>query len=87
MKKVHELKTWQQPFDDVWNNEKTFEVRKDDRGFRLGDELLLREFDHVGMKYLDGRIQAKIIYLISLDNFLPCDGHVAMGIKVLKRQR
>lgn len=37
MKKVHELKTWQQPFDDVWNNEKTFEVRKDDRGFRLGD--------------------------------------------------
>lgn len=40
----HHLKTWPQYFDLVWNNIKTFEVRKNDRHFKEGDYVLLREW-------------------------------------------
>lgn len=40
----HDLKVWPRFFDALLSGEKTFEVRKDDRGFRAGDTLLLREW-------------------------------------------
>lgn len=39
------MKTWPEPFYRVWAGEKHHEVRKDDRGYAVGDLLLLREFD------------------------------------------
>ncbi len=42
--KIHELKTWPAYFDSVAEGRKTFEIRKDDRGFNPGDVLELREF-------------------------------------------
>jgi hypothetical protein len=41
----HELKTWPLYWQQVHDGAKTFELRKDDRGFRVGDDLVLREFD------------------------------------------
>ena len=38
---IHELKTWAPYFDAVKRGEKTFEVRKDDRGFQRGDTVRL----------------------------------------------
>lgn len=43
----HELKTHPEPFEAVVQGLKTFEYRYDDRGFNVGDELLLREWDPV----------------------------------------
>ncbi len=45
MGREHELKTWPRYFSDVLSGKKTFELRKDDRGFDVGDILHLREFD------------------------------------------
>lgn len=42
---IHDLKTDPVYFERVFNGEKTFEVRKDDRGYQSGDTLILREFD------------------------------------------
>lgn len=42
---VHELKTWVSYFRPLWDGEKTFEIRFDDRGFQRGDLLDLREWD------------------------------------------
>lgn len=42
--KVHELKIFPQYFEEVLNGNKTFELRKDDRGFEVGDILILKEF-------------------------------------------
>lgn len=42
---VHELKTINPFFDDVFYNRKNFEVRKNDRDYKVGDRLKLVEHD------------------------------------------
>jgi Domain of unknown function (DUF3850) len=42
--KVHELKTWPDPFLELKGGKKHHEFRRDDRGFQAGDVLVLREF-------------------------------------------
>lgn len=42
--KRHELKTWPESFEAIVRGEKRHEVRKADREFAVGDELVLREF-------------------------------------------
>ena len=41
---THELKCWPAFFNKIRSGEKNFEVRKNDRYFQEGDELLLKEF-------------------------------------------
>lgn len=41
----HELKTWSRHFNDVFMGRKTFEVRKNDREYKAGDNLTLIEGD------------------------------------------
>ena len=41
----HELKIWPQYYQAVKDGTKTFEVRKNDRGFQKGDIVELREYD------------------------------------------
>ena len=41
----HQLKTVQPFFDAVASGAKTAELRKNDRGFRVGDMLLLEEYN------------------------------------------
>jgi hypothetical protein len=40
----HELKCWPEYFHAIRSGRKKFELRKDDRGFAIGDLLVLREF-------------------------------------------
>lgn len=42
--KMHELKILPEYFEKVLDGSKTFELRKDDRGFNVGDILILREY-------------------------------------------
>jgi hypothetical protein len=40
---THELKCWPEMFDAVAEGRKTFDVRKNDRGYQTGDRLVLRK--------------------------------------------
>jgi hypothetical protein len=42
---THPIKILPEYFTEVLNGNKTFELRKDDRGYNVGDILLLIEFD------------------------------------------
>jgi hypothetical protein len=41
---LHELKTWPEHFSEIVAGRKNFELRRNDRDFKVGDELLLREY-------------------------------------------
>jgi hypothetical protein len=45
---THELKTWPTYFERLLREEKTFEVRRNDRGFQAGDQVRLREYNPAG---------------------------------------
>jgi len=45
---IHELKTWPGYFERIVNGSKTFEIRRNDRGFQAGDVLRLREYEPAG---------------------------------------
>ena len=40
----HELKTWPNEFQAIWDGKKAFEVRPNDRNYQVQDSLLLREW-------------------------------------------
>lgn len=45
---THELKTDPEVFDAVAAGLKTFEIRYDDRGYQVGDQLILRKTRYTG---------------------------------------
>lgn len=65
---THQLKTWTGEFDAVTEGRKTHEVRVNDRGFSVGDLLMLREWIPQGedMKkgsYTGRSLMRKITYI------------------------
>ena len=75
---IHELKTHKVYFTDLVDGNKTFEVRKNDRNFKIGDILHLKEWD--GEKYTSRSIGARITYFMVAPEYVK-DGYVILGIK------
>lgn len=69
--KVHELKSWPEYFVAVADGSKTFEVRKNDRDFCVGDHLRLREWDPRTELYTGREVERRITYIFS-GPFMPC---------------
>ncbi|MGH1816612.1 DUF3850 domain-containing protein [Enterococcus casseliflavus] len=62
MPRHHNLKILPEYFEAVVSGKKTFEVRKNDRDFQVGDEVLLEEFTLFG-GYTGARALVKITYI------------------------
>lgn len=76
----HELKIYPQYFGAVISGKKTFEIRKNDRKYSVGDVLLLKEWDNI--QYTGREVKANIIYMIN-DNFVGLmPGYVVLGIEL-----
>ncbi|MCY6957934.1 DUF3850 domain-containing protein [Clostridium sp. ZC22-4] len=78
----HQLKIIPKYFNDVANKTKTFEVRKDDRNFQVGDCLVLREFENGD--YTGKYISVYISYILGREyneKKYVKDGYVILGIK------
>ena len=59
----HDLKTWPPYFGAVFDGSKTFEVRRDDRGYRVGDVLRLREWDPARGDYTGRECRRTVAYI------------------------
>ena len=82
--KYHTLDTWPVFFEAVISGLKTFEVRKDDRGFKVGDCLTLIEYDPHTEKR-SGRMQTfRISYKMGGGAFGLENGYCALGIEAMK---
>lgn len=75
---IHELKIKPDYFADVVSGKKTFEVRKADRPFKVGDLLALNEFEN--QSYTGASCLVYIDYILNDKEFLKSD-YVVMSIK------
>lgn len=76
----HELKTWPEYYQAVAKGEKNFEIRKNDRNFKVGDTLILKEYDPFRQCYTGASIRMEVTYILSAQPFVP-EGYVCMGIR------
>jgi hypothetical protein len=84
-KKVHELKCWPDYFRAIVEGRKPFEIRKNDRDFRVGDELHLLEWYPNTRVYSRLECWAKVTAMwTDVPGLLP--GHCAMTIRVFDRE-
>jgi hypothetical protein len=77
---IHSLKTLPTYFNRVWEFEKEFEIRKNDRSFQTGDKLELDEWSEKEM-YTGRRIECTVKYVLHGFEGL-ADGYVALGIEI-----
>jgi ASC-1-like (ASCH) protein len=79
---THSLKTVNPYFEAVWQGLKTFEVRENDRDYKVGDLLCLKEWDHKGERYTGRETTVEITYI--LDDFREVirSGYVVIGFKI-----
>lgn len=91
--KTHDLKTWPAPFAAILSGAKRYEIRKDDRGFAVGDELVLREWQpstgYEGFQlfahYTGREIRARVTYKTSGGEWGLPVGLCVLGIEVTTR--
>jgi Domain of unknown function (DUF3850) len=88
---VHELKTHPEYFAAIYSGIKNFELRKNDREYKIGDELLLREFvpkgyyeDGCNDDMYTGRIlHRRVDYILRGGKFGLEEGYVVLAISKL----
>ena len=82
MSQVHELKIYPKYFNPILEGKKSFEIRKDDRGFQVGDKVILKEWNNI--EYSGREIHAYINYILD-DKFIGlAKGYVALSLSICK---
>ena len=83
---IHELKSRPDEFRAVFKGIKTFEYRKNDRGYSVGDTLLLKEYYSSSGVYTGEELSAYVCYIIygacAPPEFGIPEDYCIMGIKV-----
>lgn len=85
----HSVKIIPAYFDAVKNGLKTFEIRKLDRDYKIGDTLILSEWQPETLSvgsYTGRRVNVTILYILTHDLFPDGikDGYGILGIRVEK---
>ncbi len=84
MQKIHEVKILPEYYTAVDKGIKTCELRKDDRGYNVGDLLMLREWQN-GV-YTGRKKMFKITYILRDCGFGLQDGYAILCIKPIIKE-
>jgi hypothetical protein len=63
---THELKIWPEFFEAWMDGKKRSEIRQDDRKFKVGDTVILREYEPKKKKYTGRAISMSILHITQL---------------------
>jgi len=74
---THELKILPQYYSAVVSGLKTFEVRYNDRDFKVGDTLILKEYN--GVSYTGRKTNVVVTYIVDDPSYCK-EGYVIMSI-------
>ena len=75
---IHELKILPEYFEAVAGGTKSFELRKDDRGFTVGDEIILKEWNET--EYTGRSVKKQISYILKNYTGL-AEGYAILSLK------
>jgi len=79
----HELKLHPKYFERVSRGEKTFEVRKNDRDYQVGDTVIMREFDPEKGWPDHGSYESIVARITYLTTFEQKDGFCVFAFEVM----
>lgn len=82
---IHELKTVNPHFIQVWAGKKKFEIRYDDRGFKTGHILILKEYFAVSNSFSGRQIKCLVSHVLREYDGLK-EGYVILSIEALKTE-
>lgn len=82
----HELKCSSEYFNRIQTGQKTFEIRKNDRNFQVGDVLILRDYCSKNKEYIgySTPLRARIIYMT---DYAQQADYVVLGIAVEEQEQ
>lgn len=78
---IHELKILPDFFEAVTSGRKQFEIRKNDRDYRVGDQLILREWVEWYNNYWTFRGNSYKAEITYITDYMQRDGYVVLGIR------
>lgn len=77
---VHNLKTWPDSFQPILDGKKRHEYRLNDRGFNVGDELHLAEWEPADGGYTGRALKVKVLHIDNGPAWEIPDGYCVMSI-------
>ena len=82
---THALKTWKEYYKEQENGNKLFEIRKDDRPYKVGDKFLSQEYDNVKNEYTGRETTYFISYVLrNAEMFGLATGYVILQLKEIE---
>jgi hypothetical protein len=87
MVQQHILKTWLEEFKDIKSGRKTFDFRKNDRGFEVGDTVISAEYNQHSKKFTGEKHEARITFMIQGGKFGIPEGYCIMALKEINKKK
>ena len=90
--RIIELKSWPAHFEPIFTGKQTFDIRRNDRLYKTGDRLELKEWNPVSMSYTGRACKADVLSVVHDrdDAFYTrslAPGHCVLSIKLVQQEK
>lgn len=85
MMQVHQVKCWMRYFPAIADGIKNFDLRKDDRGYNVGDEIVFEEYQLSTKEYTGRVVRRRIKYILrDFEGLFP--DYCILGLEYTKQE-